>query len=688
MSKFDFKNNPFTFVFYFKPLYLNNITKIVIMKKICLSVSIVFSLNYLNAQTLVNVPTIISQPSNISVNNFTSYVLESNANEGMAKITSFNMSNQTVTLSSTDFWPKGTWFHGYYERGAFWNPLPNSINCTHQTSGYTGCHPLVRINDKMIRAQIHTNHRYPNSFSTSQNIQKIKDGIDYMLDSQQNVPLDPVEDGGFTWWNFRPSLFVPNTNEDRNQNFTHAYETSHALRAMSEAYLYFKNYNIIYPRMNELYNAIIKAADNLYNKNPNDGQACDFSNNNFRGLGAWALAGAYKVTKDMKYFYGAKDICDIIMQQQNTGGGLADGMWLTGGTQGEDDGCGNAIQHDTRIYYHSMILRGLIETMDITPNTQQYLSWKTTLIAQIKKGVNHMINYRVSFYDNPPTSLQGQLRTTWLATNGGTTCAIWSYYNYEEVIEPIAMLMLYSNYQSYFSCDERKSLRNLLLVLGKDCHNHPTGYLENFVQYAYYADYLYAFDHNQRIYPQDENNVNVWYNTTVTPEIASKCPTQGSVTLTASSSSNYVWSNGLGSGNIKIVSPNVNTTYSVTGTDASGCSTIAQSVISMDNSLCVVVPPRGSTGRYGIVSTNSDVLEVYTIYPNPAKDEVIIECNEPNLSETFIEIYELLGNRVKKIKLNNEKTVIMLENLKQGTYFYKIISNNEIIKSDRIIIIR
>ncbi len=44
-----------------------------------------------------------------------------------------------------------------------------------------------------------------------------------------------------------------------------------------------------------------------------------------------------------------------------------------------------------------------------------------------------------------------------------------------------------------------------------------------------------------------------------------------STTLTASGADTYVWDNGLGAGNSITVSPGVNTTYKVTGTDANGC---------------------------------------------------------------------------------------------------------------------
>jgi len=661
-----------------------------LIKKVTLCITLIANLNFIYTQTVVNVPSIINTPMNIDIDYMIDFIDSSEIHQGMKKIISIDVVNQTIIEDNNDRWPKGTWFRGYYERGEFWQGN-TPLNCPIVNSGWTGCHPLVRINDKMIRAHIHANNRYPDSFNYNQNIQKIKDGVDYMIFSQQDTPNDLVEDGGFTWWNYRPSEYVPNTNEDRNQNFTHAYETSHALRAMSEAYLYFKNNNISYNKMVDLYSSIIKAADNLVLKNPNDNQACDFSNNNFRGLGAWALAAAYKVTKDMKYFYAARDICDIIMQQQNTSGGIADGMWMTGGNYDEDDGCGNSIYHDTRIYYHCLALRGLVATMDITPNTQQYLQWKLYLISHVKKAVNHIINYRVSFYDNPPSSYQGQLRISWLSTNGGSTCPKWAYYYYEEVLETIAMLTLYSNFQANFSCEERKSLRNLLLVLGKYSHSNNVGYLENFVQYAYYSDYLHAFNQNRRIYPQDENTNNTGYNTTVIPETASKCYNQGSITLIANLNSavSYVWDNGLGSGQTKTVSPSQETTYIVTGTDINGCSTSAQITVLIDNSKCLTSPPRelfrtGLNEKAKETKNNAD----YSIFPNPTSKFINIQLPEYIYDNSQIIISDLLGNVLMKVNLENVTSRISLSNLKPGIYLYMIVINNKTIMTDRIVLMK
>lgn len=424
-----------------------------------LFITFFFLLHIVTAQTLFeHTQDWIVQPTNISISNFTTFVDSVNAHEAMPKINAISFSPNSVGFSTTDFWPQGTWLHGYFERGEFWSnkcAVDTCVTCTHNNIGWPSSHPLHRINSKMIRALIHANHACPGASWVADNIQNIKEGIDYMISSQQSGTGDLVEEGGFTWWFTRPGQLTPNSNEDRNANYTHAYETSHALRTMCEAYMYFQDNGIYYSNITGLYQAIVKAADNLERKkldpglpptpigdNNDESSACDLSNSNYKGFALWALAGAYKVTGDNKYLSKAKAIADKLILYQTTDGGIQDGMWLTGGC--DSDGCGkfsnpndgtdpcgegvdqfttdnNRIFHDTRIFYHCIILRGLVEMMDITPDAE--IAWKISLIANIKKAVNHLMKYRVAYFDDSNLDISpGMVRTSWTAIDGGTTC--------------------------------------------------------------------------------------------------------------------------------------------------------------------------------------------------------------------------------------------------------------------------
>ncbi|MBE0642174.1 MAG: hypothetical protein IH599_09065, partial [Bacteroidales bacterium] len=64
--------------------------------------------------------------------------------------------------------------------------------------------------------------------------------------------------------------------------------------------------------------------------------------------------------------------------------------------------------------------------------------------------------------------------------------------------------------------------------------------------------------------------VNIKPTISLSPSPVSLCSGESTL-LTASGGASYVWSNGLGSGNNKTVTPLTTTTYTVTGTDANGC---------------------------------------------------------------------------------------------------------------------
>jgi hypothetical protein len=68
--------------------------------------------------------------------------------------------------------------------------------------------------------------------------------------------------------------------------------------------------------------------------------------------------------------------------------------------------------------------------------------------------------------------------------------------------------------------------------------------------------------------------------------------------LNASGASNYVWDNGAGSGSSVVVSPAVNTTYIVTGIDASGCQAQGE-VVLVVNSLPIVTTAADFSICYG-----------------------------------------------------------------------------------------
>ena len=83
----------------------------------------------------------------------------------------------------------------------------------------------------------------------------------------------------------------------------------------------------------------------------------------------------------------------------------------------------------------------------------------------------------------------------------------------------------------------------------------------------------------------------------------------------------------------------------------------------------------------GIPSIDPNYLS--SVYPNPFCNKVTIETPDAEM----IFIYNLVGEKVKSVMLNNKqtKTEIDVEELNKGFYFYSIIKEGEIIETRKIV---
>ncbi|MBN8693701.1 MAG: T9SS type A sorting domain-containing protein [Bacteroidetes bacterium] len=139
------------------------------------------------------------------------------------------------------------------------------------------------------------------------------------------------------------------------------------------------------------------------------------------------------------------------------------------------------------------------------------------------------------------------------------------------------------------------------------------------------------------------------------------------VSLTANGAFTYAW-NTSATGSVIAISPSVTTTYTVTGTDTSGCTNTA--VLTQSVSAC--------TGIASIKDTEWN----QAIYPNPNNGGF-------NVSSTFEEaefvLYNLLGQMVHKEKINRGENRIKTE-ITKGVYLYSIEQKNKIVKQGKMVI--
>jgi hypothetical protein len=147
--------------------------------------------------------------------------------------------------------------------------------------------------------------------------------------------------------------------------------------------------------------------------------------------------------------------------------------------------------------------------------------------------------------------------------------------------------------------------------------------------------------------------------------------TNNTVVLTAGATPGvtYSWNTGASTMSIS-VSPSVTTTYTVTGSNACGTAT---ATVVQNVSLCTGID----------VITGGDAI---SIYPNPATDYVNIAIPASlTAGNTTVEVTDALGKVVMHETLNTDMTTLKITKLEDGVYFFKVITNSQVIKVGKIV---
>lgn len=100
----------------------------------------------------------------------------------------------------------------------------------------------------------------------------------------------------------------------------------------------------------------------------------------------------------------------------------------------------------------------------------------------------------------------------------------------------------------------------------------------------------------------------------------------------------------------------------------------------------VALPPPGTGGNRQMNVSVSSPFDIHTyVYPIPAKDFIGVVSNKTG-SELYL--YDISGRLILKEILNASPQIISTENLEEGIYIYKIVYDNVLIKSDKLVIKR
>lgn len=87
------------------------------------------------------------------------------------------------------------------------------------------------------------------------------------------------------------------------------------------------------------------------------------------------------------------------------------------------------------------------------------------------------------------------------------------------------------------------------------------------------------------------------------------------------------------------------------------------------------------------IQNNNEALDVIS-YPNPASKSLTFSLKGIDFNSVEIEIFELTGQPVMTIKPDNTQYTIDVSAFKEGIYFYKVVSNGVVLKSEKFIVLK
>lgn len=147
------------------------------------------------------------------------------------------------------------------------------------------------------------------------------------------------------------------------------------------------------------------------------------------------------------------------------------------------------------------------------------------------------------------------------------------------------------------------------------------------------------------------------------------CVGQTAVLTASGSATTYTWSTGSNSITIS-VSPTITTNYTVNGTNAAGCT--SSTIIAQSVSPCTGI-------------SNSTVANMnFGVYPNPNNGEFTVTV-EKVTENTYVEIYNTIGQLVNKQLVKDYSTKINLTEQADGIYYVIIAKDSKHLHKAKVI---
>lgn len=79
-------------------------------------------------------------------------------------------------------------------------------------------------------------------------------------------------------------------------------------------------------------------------------------------------------------------------------------------------------------------------------------------------------------------------------------------------------------------------------------------------------------------------------------------------------------------------------------------------------------------------------ISEFAVYPNPANN--MITVINPTGKASVIDIFDYTGNKILSTRIDNSVNILSIGEMPSGFYIYRITSNNEVNKTDKLLIIK
>jgi hypothetical protein len=76
------------------------------------------------------------------------------------------------------------------------------------------------------------------------------------------------------------------------------------------------------------------------------------------------------------------------------------------------------------------------------------------------------------------------------------------------------------------------------------------------------------------------------------------------------------------------------------------------------------------------------------LYPNPASDKIIYQCNLKNAQHVELLLTNAMDDAVLRKKLTDEKTELVIHHLPPGIYFYRVVADGKVLDNGKVVIIK